>query len=463
MVLYIGSVPLPRLCCLDLDTFFVSVERLLDPSLIGKPVVVGASPGQRGVVSACSYEVRALGVRSGMAISEAVRLAPDAIYVPTRHGVYAPYSERVREVLVRHTPSVQTASIDEFYLDVAGCERLYRVAGDVDDDATIERTLRELCQRIKREVGLPASAGIGVSRAIAKIASGAAKPAGVRMVRSGHERDFLSPLPVRKFPGIGPVMEERLRRAGVATLGELVALPPGPVRARFGGLVDQVAAEMDGHARSWLGRDRPAFLEHDPDGATGGSISNERTFLHDVGDPRAVERQLLALVERVSWRARSRSIRARTVTLRLRWADFVTVTRGRTLVATNRAADVWDCSRALAAAAQAERPGVRVRLVGVKLSGLVRDAQLDLPLDAPARAPVDAAVDGVRDRFGFDAIRLGASDGDARWLEAAPRSAGRADRRAGEPLLDEPVVDGAGGGDEGRHEVALGLRRGDRR
>ncbi|MBK9034018.1 MAG: DNA polymerase IV [Myxococcales bacterium] len=411
----------PRICCLDLDTFFVSVERLLDPSLVGQPVVVGASPGQRGVVTACSYEVRALGVRSGMAIAEAVRLAPDAIYLPTRHGVYAPYAGRVREVLALHTPSVQTASIDEFYLDFTGCERLYHRAGDVDGDATIERTLREICARIKREVGLPASVGIGVTRAIAKIASGVAKPAGVRLVRAGAERGFLAPLPVRKFPGIGPVTEERLRRAGVATLGELVALPPGPTRARFGGLVDLIAAELAGEVGAWIGRDRPAFLEHDPEGATGGSISNERTFAHDVGDRGAVERQLLALVERVCWRARGRGVRARTVTLRLRWADFVTVTRGRTLPATNHDPDVWACVRALAAAAQAERPGARVRLVGVKLSGLVVATQLELPLDAPARAPVDDAVDGVRDRFGFDAIRLGAVDGRQRWLEAEPR------------------------------------------
>ncbi len=425
-MLYICAVPAPRICCLDLDTFFVSVERLLDPTLIGKPVVVGAAPGHRGVVTACSYEVRACGVRSGMPIAEAVRLAPHAIYLPTRHGTYAPYAARVRDVLTRHTPIVQTASIDEFYLDFGGCERLYRAAGDADDDATIERTLRAICLRIKAEVGLPASAGIGVSRAIAKIASGAAKPAGVRLVRSGDERGFLAPLPVRKFPGIGPVMEERLRRVCVTTLGELVALPPGPLRARFAGLIEQVAAEMDGRTGAWLGRDRPAFLEHDPEGATGGSISNERTFAHDVGDPDAVERQLLALVERVCWRARSRGIRARTVTLRLRWADFVTVTRGRTLATpTFQDADVWPAARALLRAAQDERPAVPVRLVGAKLSGLVLATQLELPLAAPppgavARATVDNAVDEVRDRYGFDAIRLGATDGRQRWLDARP-------------------------------------------
>ena len=413
-------MPEPRVCCLDLDTFFVSVERLLDPSLNGKPVVVGASPGQRGVVTACSYEVRALGVRSGMAIRDAVKLAPDAIYLPTRHGVYTPYAGRVREVLLRFTPSVQTASIDEFYLDFTGCERVHHVDGDVDGDATIERAVRRMCERILAEVGLPASAGIGGSRTIAKIASGVAKPAGVRMVRAGEERAFLAPLPVRKLPGIGPVMEQRLISRNVMTLGELVALT-GPMRARFGELADRVAREMAGHVASAVGRDRPAFLEHDPDGAAGGSISNERTFAHDIGDAAAIEQQLLALVERVCWRARSRGIRARTVTLKLRWADFTTITRARTIPATHRDADVWRCIDELQRAARALRPQARIRLVGVQLSHLVVDQQLDLPLEASTRVQVGTALDVVRDRYGFDAIRLGAADGPSRWLEAAPR------------------------------------------
>src|SRR5262244_3483870 len=129
----------PRLCCLDLDTFFVSVERLFDPSLIGKPVVVGGRPGERGVVTAASYEVRAFGVRSGMSLTQAFELAPDAIFVPPRHGVYGDYSERVRRIAEGYTPVSQIASIDEMFLDFSGCERLYGAAGDLDGDATILR------------------------------------------------------------------------------------------------------------------------------------------------------------------------------------------------------------------------------------------------------------------------------------------------------------------------------------
>ena len=215
----------PRICCLDLDTFFVSVERILDPSLEGKQVVVGGRPGTRGVVTACSYEVREVGVRSGMSLTEAGRLAPDAVYLPVRGGAYSEYAEKVRKIASRYSPVIQVASIDELYMDFAGCERLYRTSGDASDDATIERTVREMSAVIQDELGLPSSAGIGASRSMAKIASGLAKPAGVLLVPAGSEAALLAPLPVRKLPGIGPVAEEKLERAGLATLGQVAAMP----------------------------------------------------------------------------------------------------------------------------------------------------------------------------------------------------------------------------------------------
>src|SRR5262245_20542636 len=198
------ALPAPRICCLDLDTFFVSVERLLDPALIGKPVVVGGLPGQRGVVTAASYEVRAFGVRSGMSLTQASELAPHAIYLPTRHGIYEDYASRVRQLARDYTPVAQVASIDEMFLDFSGCERLYQRPGDASPDATIERVVRQLTDDIQARIGLPSSAGIATSRSIAKVASGVAKPRGVRLVPAGEEAAFLGPLPVRKFPGIGP-------------------------------------------------------------------------------------------------------------------------------------------------------------------------------------------------------------------------------------------------------------------
>ncbi|MBI2895307.1 MAG: DNA polymerase IV [Deltaproteobacteria bacterium] len=406
-----GRVIAARICCLDLDTFFVSVERLLDPSLCGKPVVVGAAPGHRGVVTAASYEVRALGVRSGMPISEAVRLAPDAIYLPTRHGEYSPHARRVRSILERYTPIVQTASIDEFFLDFHGCEALYREPADADGDATIERTIREMREAIQREVGLPASAGIGASRTIGKIASGVAKPAGVRMVRVGEEAAFLAPLPIRKFPGIGPVTEKRLRAQGVETLGQLVDR-----QARPGSLADMVRRQMNVQASDELGSSRPAFLEHDPEDVTVGSISNERTFREDVGDSRSVEQQLAALVERVCWRARRRRIRARTVTLKLRYSDFDTITRSRSIAATDVDAVVLDCVLGLYRAARTR--SLPIRLVGVQLTNLEgADMQLRLPFEAARRPPVAGAVDAVRTRYGYDAIRFGLAGRRSSWLE----------------------------------------------
>ena len=408
---------MPRIGCLDLDTFFVSVERLLQPSLQGRPVVVGALPGNRGVVTACSYEVRAFGVRSGMPIREAVRLAPDAVFLPGRFGVYAPYSKRVRAILERYTPAVQAASIDEFYLDFTGCERLYEEPGDVDGDATIRRVVDRMRGDILAEVGLPSSVGVGVCRTIAKVASGRAKPAGTLMIPAGQELDFLAPLPVRKLPGIGPVTEGKLRADGITHLGQLMDLPAGPLRARWRRLSKRI---HDTVLRSQGSRrDRPAFREFDPKGLTAGSISNERTFSADVGDESRIAEQLLKLSERVCHRARKRGVRARTVTLKLRYSDFQTLTRRRTIHPTNAEDAVHRTVRELYAVART-RPA-DVRLLGVGLSNLMGpDQQLPLPFQASTRdagrPPMGEALDAVRARFGYDAVRLGTGQGRDTWL-----------------------------------------------
>lgn len=410
-----NAAPSARICCLDLDTFFVSVERLFRPDLVGKPVVVGALPGSRGVVTACSYEVRAFGVRSGMPIAEACRLAPHAIYLSGRHSEYGKYARRVKEILERYTPIVRTASIDEYFLDFRQCEGMYRQDGDRDGDGTIERVVGEMCQAVKDETGLPASAGIAASRPVAKIASNVAKPAGVRMVCAGEERAFVEPLPCRAWPGIGPVAEERLRKAGILTLGELLAVPES---AREGALAASVGQVVSGEARNELGRDRPAFREHDPKGLTVGSISNESTFGHDIGDLQAIDDRMRSLVERVCWRARQRDVFARTITLKLRYADFETLTRARTVKATNAEGRVLACVKELFRDSCDGRR--EVRLLGIALSGLEAPArQLELPFDEGARAPMAKAIDAVRARFGYDAIRLG----------LARRSERRAERR----------------------------------
>ena len=392
----------PRICCLDLDTFFVSVERVLDPTLEGKPVVVGGQPGTRGVVTAASYEVRRLGVKSGMSLIEAGKLAPDAIYLPTRGDTYGTYAERVRDIARRYSPIVLVASIDEMFLDFTGCERLYGRPGDDDNgDAAIERAVLELAGAIDSELGLPASAGLATSRVVAKVASALAKPRGVMLVPAGVERAVLAPLPVRAFPGIGPVAESKLHAAGYQTLGAVADAPVDELRKIFGAWAPSIQRGVQGQGAGALGRERPAFAEHDPEGETVGSISNERTFREDVRDPATIESVLCGLCERVCWRARKRAVKARTVTLKLRYSDFHTLTRARTLSPTHSELELYPVLKEMLAAART-RP-LPVRLLGVQLSNLGVFEQLSL-FDHNERA--GAIVDQIRERYGFSMVTL---------------------------------------------------------
>ena len=401
----------PRICCLDLDTFFVSVERLLDPTLEGKPVVVGGQPGSRGVVTAASYEVRRLGVKSGMSLVEAGKLAPNAIYLPTRHEIYGTYAERVREIARRFAPTVLVASIDEMFLDFSGCERLYgwngaaNGNGDASDergaDAAIEGAVLQLATAIFDELGLPSSAGIATSKVVAKVASALAKPRGVMLVPAGVERAVLAPLPVRSFPGIGPVGEAKLRAAGLETLGAVAEAPLADLQKIFGAWAASIARGVQGQGSGDLGRERPAFAEHDPEGETVGSISNERTFREDVTDPASIEAVLCGLCERVCWRARKRHVKARTITLKLRYADFHTLTRSHTTMATNSELELYPIVKEMFAAART-RP-LPIRLLGMQLSNLGVFEQLSL-FDRNER--VGAVVDTIRERFGFERVSL---------------------------------------------------------
>ena len=398
----------PRICCLDLDTFFVSVERLLDPSLVGKPVVVGGLPGQRGVVTAASYEVRAFGVRSGMSLKNAAQLAPHAVYLPTRHGIYGEYAARVRTIAESYTPVSQVASIDEMFLDFSGCENLYFEAGDPSPDFTIERVVRALTKEIETRVGLPSSAGIATSRSVAKVASGLAKPAGVLLVPAGTELAFLGPLPVRKLPGIGPVAEQKLQAIGVTKLADVVTTPLPTLRRIFGAWAGPIQRSCRGQGMHELGRERPAFQEFDPSGETVGSISNERTFREDVRDPSCIESMLCSLAERVCWRARKRGVKARTVTLKLRYADFQTLQRSRTITPTCSELELYPVIRELFDRSRTRRTAIR--LLGIALSNLrPYDEQLSLFDDGE---PLHRAMDGIRERYGYDALRIALADAE---------------------------------------------------
>ena len=389
------------MCCLDLDTFFVSIERLLDPSLRGVPVVVGGRRWGRGVVTSASYEVRPFGVRAGMAIREASERAPaDAVFVPGNHEEHSAYSAKARAIVERFSPIVVAASIDEHYLDFRGCERLYRRRDDADDDATILRVVREMTGAIERELGLPASAGIATSKPMAKVASNLAKPHGVLLVRAGTETATLAPLGVRKLPGIGPVAELRLNALGIMTLGQLVAAPEAQLRPIFGAYTPGILRAARGNGTDELGRERPAFREHDPEGEVSGTISNERTFAETTAD--TATEVLSGLCEKVGSRARNRGVLAGHVTLKLRYTDFQTLTRGRTITPTSVDFELHRSVQQLYR--EVRTRDVPIRLLGIQIAKLRLDA-IQLPLfDAGERRGM--AVDRVRDRFGYHAVHL---------------------------------------------------------
>lgn len=394
----------PRLCCLDLDTFFVSVERILDPSLKGKPVVVGGRRWGGGVVTSCSYEVRAFGVRSGMSIRDASEKAPrDTVFVSGHHEHYSDYSKRARDIVERFSPIVIAASIDEHYLDFRGCERLYKKPEDADDDATILRVVREMTGAIDRELGLPASAGIATTKSLAKVTSGLAKPQGVILIPEGAEAATLAPLPVRKLPGIGPVAEQRLNSVGITTLGQLVDAPDALLRPIFGVYTNGLKASARGEGTDHVGRERPKFQEFDPEGLVHGSISNERTF--SEATPDTAREIISSLSERVGARMRNRGVLAGTVTLKLRYSDFITISRSRSITPT---ADDFELHRiAVELYGEARTRTLPIRLLGIQVSKLrLAEAQLKLFDDDLRRGD---AVDTIRDRFGYHAVHLASS------------------------------------------------------
>ena len=266
--------------------------------------------------------------------------------------------------------------------------------------------MRQLTDEIESRVGLPSSAGISTSRSVAKVASGQAKPRGVLMVHAGTERAFLGPLPVRRFPGIGPVAEQKLQTLGVATLADLVAAPLPLLRRVLGAWAEPIARACSGQGQHELGRERPAFQEYDPVGGALGSISNERTFHEDVRDAACLESMLCSLTERVCWRARKRGVLARTVTLKLRYADFQTLQRSRTIAPTCSELELYPVVRALFVQARARRTAVR--LLGIRLSQLrPQEQQLSL---FPQHQPLHRAMDEIRQRYGYEALSLALSE-----------------------------------------------------
>jgi len=380
--------PVKQIAHLDLDCFYVSVERIRDPGLIGKPVVVGGSPEGRGVVASASYEARAFGVRSAMPAAQARRLCPSLIFVRSSFGEYGRISDRLYGRMLEIAPAIERASIDEMYLDFTGCESLY--GNDLPGFMpTLQRMVRD-------EFDLPSSVSLATSKTLAKIAVGTVKPAGICVVPPGAERAFLAPLPVSVIPGVGAKTEAALHRHGLKSVGDLQRMD----RHRL--------IELLGKHGDWLHRvalgEGSGTVETDH---TRKSISQERTFDRDVNDRRELESILMDHVEAVCSTLRGRGWKARTVGLKLRYADFTTLTRARTLEATDDDPVVFRTVRDLLR--QAYIAGRGVRLLGVHLSNFDERAQLELDLDPGARrrSQLLQAVEEIRTKYGERAIHIG--------------------------------------------------------
>ena len=329
---------------LDLDAFFAAVEVLEDPALADKPVLVGGRPEERGVVAAASYPARAFGIRSAMPMARALALCPQAVVLPPRHRLYREYSRRVMAILHQEAPLVEQMSIDEAYLDVTD-----QVA-NWEDAVEVAQRLQD---RVRAEVGLSASLGVATNKLVAKVASEQDKPGGLTVVRPGKEAAFLAPLPVRVLWGVGPVTANKLAQLGITTVGELARWPAAELQARFG----QHGGEM---ARRAQGIDpRPVVVEHEVK-----SVSQETTFAQDLAETVALKRQLWTLSQGVSQRLQRAGLAAGTMVLKLRYADFTTLTRQTTLAVPTNDARVIDRA-ALTLLERAWQPGRPVRLLGV--------------------------------------------------------------------------------------------------
>jgi DNA polymerase-4 len=366
----------------DMDAFFASVEQRRRPELRGQPVVVGGT-GVRGVVSSASYEARAFGVRSAMPGGQARRLCPHATFLPPDMDAYAAASRDVMRVFGDITPLVEPLSVDEAFLDVAGAQRL------LGRPAAIGRLIRA---RIATELDLTCSVGVAPTKFLAKLASTRAKPDGMLVVPAASAQEFLHPLPVDALWGVGEKTAESLRRLGLRLVGDVAEAPIGMLRQALG-----EAAARQLHELSWARDPREVSVDR-----VEKSVSAETTFDTDVADPDVIRRAMLGLATRVGVRLRGGGQAGRTVAIKVRLADFRTLSRSRTLPsATDVAREIFDVAWGLF---EALRPGDRIRLIGVRVEGLAtaQDTPQQLELGGRSHGWRDAerAADAAAARFG---------------------------------------------------------------
>jgi DNA polymerase-4 len=380
----------PSILHVDLDAFFVSMEVLRRPELRGLPVVVAGGLGPRGVVNTCSYEARRFGIRSAMPVSQARRLCPQAVYLASDWHYYSPASKQFHRILRDYTPVVEPAGADEAYLDVHGSELLY------GDGEAIGQDIR---RRVLAEIGITCSVGVSSNRLVSKVASDAAKPDGLIVVPAGSEAQFLAPRQVRDLPAIGARTAEVLGGMGIRTIGDLAGVPVSVLQERFG----KHGAGL--HARALGINETPVTAGR----GTARSVSRETTFGRDEPRPERLRAVLRSQAERVCADLERHALSARTVTVKLRFPPFETLTRS------------WTSSQPLELAAEVFEAGVRlferawrengyrpVRLIGLGVSNLrERSNQLRLGETVDERQ-LPGVLAGLRERFGDEAIQRAA-------------------------------------------------------
>ncbi len=371
----------------DMDAFFASVTERDHPELKGKAVVIGA--GVRGVVTSANYEARKFGIKAAMPVGRAQRLAPHAIFIPPDHKRYSEVSEHVMEIFHSFTPLVEPISLDEAFLDVTKAKRL------LGDGRAIATAIRA---KVEAQEGITCSVGIASSKFIAKLASQRCKPNGILEIPDERVLTFLHPLPVSALWGVGPKTNEALVRLGLHTVGDIAQTPEQTLIRALGQAAGQSLYEL-----AW-GRDDRDVIPEEPDK----SISAAETFDRDIDDPEIIAKEILRMCERASSRMRERSLFAKTITLKIRFADFTTINRSKTLpLPIDTTHEIYEIAKGLYEALSIGR--ARIRLVGVSLENLHTDSHEQLILGARESSwrELQGGIDAAKARFGSDSVRPG--------------------------------------------------------
>lgn len=368
----------------DMDAFYAAVEQLDDPALRGRPVLVGSTSG-RGVVLTASYEARPYGVGSAMPMARAMRLCPQALVVTPRFQRYEAVSRKLMATLADFSPSVEAISLDEAFVDMSGAEHLFGGPADM---------ARRIREAIRDTTGLPASVGISGSKYVAKVASGLAKPAGIQVVPPDRAAQWLSPMPVKRLWGAGPVTQRRLEDAGFRHIGQIAAADPATVNERLGSMGAQFRALARGEDPRPVARRRTAR-----------SMGSDRTLSRDVSDRAEIARHLARAADRLGRRLRRKRYLAHGVSLRLKTTDFKLLSRQRQIDPTDAAGDLQDAAVQLLRTFPHPGPFRLVGLAAIDLERLTGPRQLDLFADGERRRALEVALDAIAERFGEGAVR----------------------------------------------------------